>query len=112
MDPPAWSDDYYDRQKKQDRLDRIVDVPYFADSAHVLLIQLADLVAYLLRRYAEVSACICSEDYEGESERLGKWAQQIATMSEQASHRYPARSRCATAELFWSIAPDKLRTLR
>jgi hypothetical protein len=30
--PPAWSDEYYDRGKKQPQLDQIIDTPYFGDS--------------------------------------------------------------------------------
>ncbi len=40
--PPEWSDQYYDRQPQNPQLDQIVDVPYFADSQDVGLIQLAD----------------------------------------------------------------------
>ena len=52
--PPAWSDEYYNRRKKQARLDQLVDVPYFGDSKDVALIQLADVFSYFLRRYAEI----------------------------------------------------------
>lgn len=33
--PPAWTDSFYDKGKKQSRLDQIVDVPYFCDSEEV-----------------------------------------------------------------------------
>src|SRR5260370_426841 len=52
--PPAWSDSYYERGKKQPALEHVVDVPYFADSKDVALLQLADFTAYFLRRYAEI----------------------------------------------------------
>ena len=48
--PPEWSDEYYDRKPQQDRLDQIVDVPYFGDSKDVGLIQLADFFSFFLRR--------------------------------------------------------------
>jgi Protein of unknown function (DUF3800) len=52
--PPSWTDTYYSRKRKQPPLDQIVDVPYFADSKQVALLQMADLIAYFLRRYAEL----------------------------------------------------------
>ncbi len=54
LNSPAWSYSYYDKGKKQDALDQIVDVPYFGDSKEVSLIQLADFVAVFFRRYAEL----------------------------------------------------------
>jgi hypothetical protein len=42
LNPPAWSDTYYGRKKKQEQPDQIVDVPHFVDSKEVALIQLAD----------------------------------------------------------------------
>jgi hypothetical protein len=44
--PPKWSDEYYNRTKKQDALDQIIDVPYFGDSEEVSLIQVADFLAF------------------------------------------------------------------
>ncbi len=52
--PPSWSDSYYSRGKKQEALSHIVDCPYFAESHRVPLIQVADFLAYFLRRYAEL----------------------------------------------------------
>lgn len=53
INPPSWSDTYY-RQEKKDRLDKIIDVPFYADSHHVPLIQIADLICYILRRYSQL----------------------------------------------------------
>ncbi len=53
-DPPRWTDSYYSRERRQAPLDEIIDVPYFADSKHVALLQVADFIAYFLRRYAEI----------------------------------------------------------
>ena len=54
LNPPTWTELYYNRKKKQDPLDQIIDVPYYGDSRDVSLIQIADLVAYLLRVYIEL----------------------------------------------------------
>lgn len=67
--PPAWSDAYYKKGKKQRRLDQIVDVPYFGDSKEVSLIQLADFLAYFLRRYIEIREEAVPLRYAGEDEK-------------------------------------------
>lgn len=76
-DPPDWSDRLYDRAKKAAAFDQIVDVPYFADSKTVLLIQVADLFAYLVRRKIETERGYDKERYEGELEKLRSWCDRL-----------------------------------
>jgi len=52
--PPNWSDSYYSRDKHSKPLNQIIDVPYFADSRDVALIQLADFLSFFIRRYVEI----------------------------------------------------------
>ena len=112
LDPPTWSDEYYGRHPdKQNALDQLVDVPYFADSEHVMLIQLADLVSFLLPRYAELSEGLATDAYDRELVRMTGWAEQIADLSIARSHRYLSRGRSGTAQLFWELAPESLRAL-
>src|SRR5207302_5827361 len=61
--PPAWSDSYYGRKKDQRELDQVVDTPYFGDSRDVVLVQLADIVAFLLRRYAQLALGLVKPKY-------------------------------------------------
>src|SRR5262245_5458426 len=79
--PQAWSDRYYERNAKQGALDRIVDVPYFGDDREVVLLQLADFVAYFFRRYAEVVAGVGPRPYSNELRRLEAWVKQLAKQS-------------------------------
>jgi len=112
VNPPDWTETYYGRTKKQDRLDQIVDVPYFADSRDVPLLQVADFVAYFLRRYAELEGGD-AERYAGESEQVRGWA---LTALEQAIPKaavYPKKGRrCACADLFYAYAPASIRDWR
>ena len=71
-DPPAWTEALYKREKKAALFDQIVDVPYFADSKPVLLIQVADLFAYIIRRKIEGERGE-KERYEGELDKLRGW---------------------------------------
>jgi len=109
--PPDWSDDYYGKKKGASSLDQVVDVPYYADSEDVHLIQIADLMAYLLRIYTEIKEKIRSETYPEEEKRLDTWIEQIGSFSLPVSTRYPARSRNQATEIFYKYAPDSLRRI-
>ena len=109
--PPAWSDSYYDKQKKQARLDQIVDVPFFGDSAEVPLIQVADFVTFFLRRYAEIKENHVPPRYTDESGRIEDWAKMISDLSIDRSFMYPARARCELGDIFYYHAPKSIREL-
>lgn len=109
-DPPAWSDTFYSANAGS-RLDQIVDVPYFADSRDVGLLQVADLFAYLLRQYAELRAGYSEPTYEDESAKLSDWAKQIVSIALPRSTRWPRKSVCPCAAFFNAIAPEPLAEL-
>lgn len=109
-DPPSWSDTYYNR-KKQDQLDQIVDVPFFADSKLLPLIQIADLICYILRRYAELKDYNKEEKCEGELACYEGWVDEIKGMFIPSSHRYIKKGACKTSQFFTALAPDSLRQL-
>jgi hypothetical protein len=110
-DPPDWTDEYYDKGKKQNRLDQIIDVPYFADSKHVGLVQMADLAAFFLRRFVEIKTGAVGPKYEEEEEKIDLWIQSLCQRHVATSASYPKKSRTTAQEFFWSIAPDCIRTM-
>jgi hypothetical protein len=107
--PPMWTDTFYDKGRTQERLDMVVDVPYFADSKAVGLLQLADLYAYLLRHYAELSQGLTKEEYTDELNKVKGWAQAFAPYTLKDSMRWPARGACDCANFYNEIAPDSLK---
>jgi hypothetical protein len=109
--PPEWTDTYYEKDIKQGRLDQIVDVPYFGDSKDVGLLQVADFVAYFLRRHAEIAAGYSKPRYADEIDKLNGWVKKLTSRCLGGSAMYPATARCDCAELFYSHAPDVVRTL-
>jgi hypothetical protein len=109
--PPRWSDAYYGRGRREAALSRLVDVPYFADSEHVLLIQVADLITFVLRRHAELTTADGAESYGGEADRIRAWSELIARRAGPASLRWKRRGRNAAESLFADIAPAGLLTL-
>lgn len=109
--PPAWTDDYYGRGRRQLPLNQIVDVPYFVDSAHAVLVQTADLFAYVLRRHVELSDFGDGERYTGEAAQVAAWSRDLAARAFR-SDLWPTQNRTGAHELFRQLAPPSLIALR
>ncbi|MBN1882868.1 MAG: DUF3800 domain-containing protein [Deltaproteobacteria bacterium] len=86
--PPQWIDSFYNKDAKQTALNQIIDVPFFADSKHILLAQVADLFAYILRTSSEIQDGHLTEKYDGEKEKMHNWSERIAKISLPSSSRY------------------------
>jgi hypothetical protein len=119
LSPPAWTDSFYgykpvvDSGKHQKpnpdiRFNQIIDVPFFADSKKVGLLQIADLFAYLLRRHAELQAGYTQEAYAREKDKVNGWIKQIATLMVPDCYRWPAIGGCDCSNWFKEIAPVPL----
>ncbi len=105
--PPEWTDTYYRYNQKPYRLDQLIDVPYFGDSRHVGLIQVADFVSFFLRKHIEIQMGIPS-DYEDEPSRIEGWAMTALAQSIDKSAIYLSKGRCTCADLFRRYAPSCL----
>ena len=107
-DPPAWSDDYYHRGKKQQALDQIIDTPFVVKSHHVGLVQIADVFAAIFRRYSELAEYEMAEKYQGERAHFDDWVSTLSTRLISRSHRWPRRSDSQCANWYTSVAPQSL----
>ena len=108
LNPPNWSDTYYEREQKQERLDKIVDIPFYADSHNIQLIQIADLVCYILRRFADINDYGQAESYSGELQRYDGWINIMKNSFIPKSHRYRKQKPTDTSQFFKSLAPECL----
>lgn len=111
INPPEWSDTFYNRGKKQSQLDQIIDVPFYADSQHISLIQIADLICYVLRRYSEIKDYGSAENYSGELARYEGWVEKIKALCIATNQRYKKRGACDTSKFFAELAPSSLTKL-
>ncbi len=111
VQPPVWTNEYYGKDKKQDQLDQVVDVPYYGDSELVNLIQIADLVAYLIRMYIEITEKKVDVKYPGEDKIVKDWIKVILEISLPRSSRYLSKGRDDCSNLFYEYAPQSLRVL-
>lgn len=111
-DPPAWSDDYYGRRKKQQQLDQIVDTPFVVKSHQVGLVQIADVFASIFRRYVELCDYDQTERYDGERGHVSGWVETLAPRLLSRAHRLPQRSTSQCANWYSSVAPPSILALR
>jgi len=111
MNPPAISDAYYEKSRSQQRLDQVIDVPFFGDSKEVPLIQVADVVAFFLRRYAEIQENLVPPRYTDEPNRVEGWAEMISGLSIGRTMMYPSRARDELGDLFFKLAPECIREM-
>ncbi|MEW6674206.1 MAG: DUF3800 domain-containing protein [Thermodesulfobacteriota bacterium] len=106
LNPPDWTDSYYNRGKKQEKLDQIIDVPHFVDSKEVGLIQLADFICFFLRKHIELTLGCVKPTYKDEIAKVSAWANQIFGQTIAKSCIYLSKGRCDAAELFCKYAPE------
>ena len=109
--PPSWTDSYYDRKKRQDPLDQIIDTTFSIKSHHAGLVQVADLFAFILRRYAEIEDYGEGEGWPGEKNLLNGYVDSLAGRLLPKSTRWPVRTESSAAQWFNRIAPPSLKAL-
>jgi len=105
LDPPDWTNTYYNREKNQEKLDQIIDVPHFVDSKEVGLIQLADFICFFLRKDIELEMGYTKPFYKGEDIKVAAWVDQIYARTISKSYTHLSRGRCNAAEFFYKFAP-------
>jgi Protein of unknown function (DUF3800) len=110
-EPPAWSDDYYGKQKRQVRLDQIVDTTFSIKSHHAGLVQVADLFAFIFRRYAEMRDFGIPEEWAGEQGLIDGYVTTLTERLLPRSCRWPTRKAGESVRWYNSIAPASLLAL-
>ena len=111
FDPPTWTESYYARKKKQEPLDQIIDSAFFTKSHHAGLVQVADLFAFVFRRYVELTEYGALPVYKDEPKDIDDLMDRLAPSLLPKSQRWPARTASACAKTFVHLAPRCLRVL-
>ena len=108
LNAPDWTDTYYDRRPRQEKLCQIIDVPHFVDSKDVGLIQLADFICFFLRKFIELELGYIEHDYSDEIEKVRHWTELIFSRAIDKRFIYLSRGRCDCSDLFCRYAPNIL----
>ncbi|MBE7518484.1 MAG: DUF3800 domain-containing protein [Thermoflexaceae bacterium] len=110
-EPPAWSDAFYGKSRKESRLDQVIDSALLVKSHHAGLVQVADGFAYLFRRHVELNDFGQREEFIGEATWVHQQVSLLASRLPPRAHRWPARPTNDCARFYASLAPASLLTL-
>lgn len=106
--PPEWTDSYYDKQTRQERFDQIIDSTFAIKSHHAGLVQIADLYAFIIRRYCELVEYGMKPEWGGETELIKGYIATLGTRLCARAIRHPARTESECAKWFNAIAPNSI----
>jgi Protein of unknown function (DUF3800) len=110
-DPPAWTDDYYGKKKKEEGLDQLIDSAFTVKSHHAGLVQVADVFAFIVRPYCELRDFGHSEEWTGETQFLGGCVEVLKTRLIPRAARWPSKTTSDCAKCFNFLAPKSLLSL-
>lgn len=110
-DPPTWTDDYYSKKKKQERLDQLIDSAFTVKSHHAGLIQVADVFAFIFRRYCELRDFALPEEWVGETQFFEGCVGVLQARLLPRAARWPAKTTSDCAKYYNSLAPASLLKL-
>ena len=108
LNPPIATDMFYSRKRNHPAHDQVIDVPFFADSRHIGLIQVADLFAYFIRLYAELTDKTIDEKFEGELTQIAGWIRLMKPVLLADSVRWPERAKDPCTRFLREVAPRSL----
>jgi hypothetical protein len=110
-DVPSWTDDYYGKTTKQEPLDQLIDSAFTVKSHHAGLVQVADLFAFIFRRFSEFRDFGIDEEWTGEKELIDGYVDLLKTRLLPNSVRCPIKTSSEAAKWFNAIAPRSLMEL-
>jgi hypothetical protein len=107
---PSWLNDYFnDHVPEEYLLSEVCDTAYFIRSHHANIVQLADLVAFAIRRYAELFAKNDSERFEGEKDLIMEWYEILKPAFMGSQHVVRKTTKDAPlADFFREVRPSEL----
>ena len=95
--------------KKQNELERfcqIIDIPFFSKSEHSQLIQIADLVAYVVSRYIQLKSFEVTPAFEDEFEVIEEFYLGVKDSLIPASHINPPIKGDSLVQFYQDIRPQ------
>jgi len=106
--PPPWTFEYYGCNRPGDAFSEVIDSSFTVKSHHAGLVQIADLYAFVLRRFAEMAQYGLAEEWAGERGFIEELVGILRPRMLDRSFRYPQRGGGDCAAWFRSMAPEVL----
>ena len=91
---------------KIERLNQIIDVPLFSKSHLATMIQLADMGAFIVRKYVDLILFDVEERFEGELDKITRWYQKLGEQIVSHTHINPNNMGDPLCEYYQLIRPD------
>jgi hypothetical protein len=104
--PPKWLDGYYPKEPEQEHLNQIVDTAFAVRSHHCGLIQVADLLAFIVRRHLELLNQVTPAEWNGEPTFIHQCLEPILPRIYKNSAGMKSANRSPSACWYRAIAPN------
>lgn len=88
------------------RLGEIIDIPFFSKSHISPLIQVADLGAFVVNKYLQLTVYNYSEKYHGELDVIKEWYEVIGENLIRHTNINPKEKNDPLCEFYWAVRPD------
>jgi hypothetical protein len=106
--PPTWTHEYYGCKGDEDAFSEVIDTSFTVKSHHAGLIQVADLYAFILRRFVELNQYTMKEEWDGERVLIEELVQLLRDRMVDRAARYPQRGGGECAAWYRAVAPESL----
>lgn len=104
--PPAWLDGYYPKKLREEHLNQIIDTAFAVQSHHCSLVQVADLLAFVVRRHFELINKVNAPEWDEEPAFVKQCLEIIAPRIYSNSGAMKNANASASAKWYRAIAPD------
>jgi len=104
--PPAWLDGYYPKKPREEHLNQIIDTAFAVQSHHCSLVQVADLLAFVVRRYFELLNKVNKPEWDEEPEFVKQCLETIAPRIFGNSGAMKSTNVSPSAAWYRAIAPN------
>ncbi len=94
-----------EKHKDVERLCQVIDIPFFSKSEHSQLIQIADLVAYVVSRYIQIKSFGMPQAFTDEFVVIEEFYSGIRNSLVPAAHINPPVKNDPLAEFYQSVRP-------
>jgi len=103
--PPVWLHGYYPRAKNQEPLDQIIDTAFAVRSHHCALVQVADLLAFVFRRYFELANSLSAPEWPEEAAFINQCVVSILPRLYSNAGAMKTANKCPCATWYRPVAP-------
>jgi hypothetical protein len=104
--PTTWLDDYYPKKTKEDHLNQLIDTAFAVQSHHCSLVQVADLLAFIIRKYFELSSEVVAPEWDEELDFVKQCIEIISPRIYKNPGAMKATNNSLSAKWYRAIAPD------